>query len=66
MHYNVHIIGSGKKPPIKNTEMFNNGNFASQEHNNNNTSFIDTRSAYDLMLGTGHPGNMILSTCRHI
>lgn len=33
MHYNVCIITSGKKPPTKNTKVFNNGNFVSQERN---------------------------------
>lgn len=52
MHYNVYVITSGQKPPTKNTEVFNNGNFASQEHNKQRHFFhrYKRQSAYDLMV----------------
>lgn len=52
MHYNGYVIISGQKPPTKNTEVFNNGNFASQEHNKLRHFFhrYKRQSVYDLMV----------------
>lgn len=44
IHYSAYVTTSGQKPPTENTEVFNNGNSASQECNKDN-SFVDTRGS---------------------